>query len=68
MNQKKTTIQTLLLSGFGLAVLMTIGMGIGTVFQFNKNVSNVEMMTKMDTPILLSTQEVMSNLLMHRRH
>ena len=62
------TVKKLLLIGFGLAILLVVGLSSVSLWQFQGNKAGVVMLTQSDMPLALTLGEIKNNILMHRRY
>lgn len=65
---KKTTIKTMLTLAFGLSALIILVLGSVSYLNFSKNQETIEATLNEDAPLLLSTKNLVSEMLVLRRY
>lgn len=62
------TVKKLLFLGFGLALIVVVGLNALSLLQFQGNRAGVAMLTGSDMPLILIVKDIQKEILMHRRY
>lgn len=66
--QGNVTVKKLLILGFGLALLVVVGLNSLSLLQFQGNKAGVVMLTGSDMPLTLILKDIQKEILEHRRY